>query len=279
MVELKQAISGATSVLIALPKNAIDKDYLAALQLQKIAPEKTHIVAPEAKEALWRDVFGAPARRKEFAIVIDTTRSPVEELRYEKEDGKLTIFLSHVHAFDASALRYEEHLPASDLIITIGFSSQNDAERFIESFPRKGAVRHIWLPEGNTTRLSPSNANLLGRLMARSREDVDLEVLWSFITKDDFLKTRSLPEHIPSLISTLTSIVSVPRTAVILWQAPEYELTDGIVWSLDNGLLDRLTRELGSVLEHNGYISLPRFANFVEAETEVRKLLHTAYLG
>lgn len=279
MVELKNAVLEATSVIIALPKNAIDKDYLAALQLQKIAPEKTHIVAPEEKESLWLDTFGIPPQRKEFAIVIDTARSPVDELRYEKADGKLTIFLAHTRAFDESSLHFEEYLPASDLIITVGFSSQDEAERFIESFPRKGTARHIWLPERQIEKLTPSSANLLGRIMARSREDDTFGILWSFITKDDFLKTRSLPEHIPSLIETYSAIAASPRAVVVLWQAPEHDLTDGIIWSRDGALLQALTEELGGVFKHDGYIPLPRFANFVEAETEIRKLLHAAHLG
>src|SRR3989344_5482252 len=111
MDELKQAIREARSVIIILPDHSSDKDFLAALQIQKINPEKIHLIAPAEKEQNWSDTFDIKPVKKEFAITIDTALSPVEELRYEKGDSSLTIFLTHKHAFNQAALSFAEHLP------------------------------------------------------------------------------------------------------------------------------------------------------------------------
>ncbi len=273
MNEYKSAIDEATSVLLVLPGNALDKDYLAALQLQKLAPEKTHIIASEEKEAVWEDVFGAPSGKKEFSIVVDTEVSPVEELRYEKDEHRLVIYLSHKHRFDKNAIHFEEHIPSADLIISVGFPSQKEAERFIESFPRKGSVRHMWLPESGTDKLGTSAIGLLGRLLARAREDVEAGVLWSFISHDDFSKTSLRPGTIPGLIAILQKIILLPRLVVIFWQSQEDEGVDGIIWTSDPARLAEIAGRFGEIISNHEFISLPRYLNFIEAETEVRKLL------
>jgi len=84
MNELQQALLESTSAIIVLPDTASDKDFLASLQLQKIAPEKIHLLAPEEKEEAWKEVLGTAQTKKEFALTVDTSLSPVEELRYEK---------------------------------------------------------------------------------------------------------------------------------------------------------------------------------------------------
>lgn len=278
MDELKKAISEAASVLFLLPKNATDRDYLAALQLQKMAPEKIHVVAPEDKEAAWQDAFGTSPAKKEFAIIVDTTISPVDELRYEKDNGKLSIFLSHRHRFNREAIRFEESLPQADLVVTMGFPTRLEAERFVEALPGRGGARHLCLTEDGAEmqRLPSASANLLGRIMARSREDLELGALWSFITRDDFLKTSARPEEIPSLLRAFAKIANLPRLVIVFWQFGEAGGTQGVAWSYDKTVLAKIASGIGEV-PFGEYITLPQFSNFIEAETATRKLLHPLF--
>ena len=197
----------------------------------------------------------------------------MEELRYEKGEGKLVIYLSHKHRFDQNALRFEEHLPPADLVMTIGFPSQKEAERFIESLPRKNSLRHIWLPESGREKLVASDLGLLGRVLARSREDAETGVLWSFIARDDFLKTNLRPERIPELIGVLQKIVSLPPLVIVVWQPPEREGSDGIIWTSEPAKLAEIAGHLGEIISNHEFISTPHYANFIEAEAEIRKLL------
>ncbi|MEK7576284.1 MAG: hypothetical protein AAB482_01180 [Patescibacteria group bacterium] len=282
MTELKHAIDEATSILIVLPDTASDKDYLAALQIQRIAPDKIRVVAPDQKEIEWAQIFGGSIQKKEFAISINTTLSPVDELRYQKEGDKLVVFLTHQRTFDPTAIQMGAHIPPADLIITTGFANQSSADKAIELYPRKGATRHFWLDNANTNtesitgnndkKLPQSSAALLGRLMVRSREDHDIDTLWTFITRDDFLRTNSTPTELRPLIETFSRIASLPRIATIFWQYDEHAGTEGILWSTDASVLKRMAHILGS-REDSPFVSLGMFSNFIEAEVKIRKLL------
>ena len=279
MDELKQAIREARSVIIILPDHSSDKDFLAALQIQKITPEKIHLIAPAEKEQNWSDTFDIKPVKKEFAITIDTALSPVEELRYEKGDSSLTIFLTHKHAFNQAALSFAEHLPPADLIVTMGFSTLADAEHYLELLPRQGTARHIWLEngEGEKAKLPLPSLALMGRLMVRSRHDPDLNVLWSFITRDDFTKAQTTPEDIPVVVRTLVKLTSPPSAIVTFWQYGERR-TQGVVWSENKTFIATLASKL-HVEQSDSIVPLPEFDNFIEAETETRKLLHGTLMG
>lgn len=279
MSEIKQAITTASAVLVVLPNHVRDKDYLAALQIQKIAPQKIELVAPEAKELEWKDTFGTQSSKREFVIDINTTLTPVDELRYEKTDTTLSIYLSHKGVFNEKALSWGEHRAPADLFITLGFSSEIEAKKAIESFPRKGAARHIWI-EGDTNdnrppspaKLSTVSAGLLGRLVVRSRIDTDTSTLWSFITRDDFTKTNAGPHELPSLMATYATLASLPEHALIFWQHDDAG-TQGFFRSENTSLVGDVARRLGKTPDHEHYVTFAPFANFIEAEMETRKLL------
>ncbi|MSR76097.1 MAG: hypothetical protein EXS68_00720 [Candidatus Ryanbacteria bacterium] len=279
MGDLKSAIASASAVLIVLPDSVRDKDYLAALQIQKIAPQKTELIAPEAKELEWKDTFGLERGKREFVIDINTALTPVDELRYEKTDTTLSIYLSHKGAFNEKALSWGEHRAPADLFITLGFSSESEAKKAIENLPRKGAARHIWV-EGDTnghsapatTKLSTISAGLLGRLVVRSRIDTDTNTLWSFITRDDFAKTNAGPHELPSLMATYASLASLPEHALVFWQHDDAG-TQGFFRSENAQLVNDIARHLGKMPENPHYVTLASFANFIEAEMETRKLL------
>jgi hypothetical protein len=275
MNDLKTAIREANSAIILLPDHVTDKDYLAALQLQRISPDKIHIVAPEHKENNWSDTFDIKPVKKEFAITINTEISPIDELRYEKNDNALTIFLTHKHAFNKNSLSFAEHLPPADLIITMGFSSQKEAEQVLESLPHRGTARHIWLEDktGGRAKLTTESVNLMGRLMVRSRLDPDLQVMWSFITKDDFAKADATPTDLPKLIATLNEVATLPRAAIIFWQYGD-KGTNGVIWSDNTKMIDSLSQKFEAERLNGSVMRLPMFDNFIEAETEVRKLMH-----
>lgn len=291
MHDLKAAIQESSSTLIVLPSDASDTDYLASLQLQKIAPEKMTVIAPAEKEVTWRTILGLSPQKKEFAITVDTTRTPAEELRYEKEGSTLTIFLSYQGFFDREAISIHEYIPAADLFITLGFTDRDNAEKAIEELPHKGVARHIWIPARETTpisfeqepqpkeRLTQTATALLGRLMVRSREDKEFDTLWSFITKDDFVKTNAHPTEIPGLMKSFSHITSLPRAAAIFWQYGEEQQTHGILWSDDESFIQSAARELLKNPDNHLYVSLGTFANFIEAEMATRKLLRALGRG
>ena len=262
MHELKDAILEASSVLLVLPEETTDKDYLAALQLQKLAPEKTHVIAPEAHERFWGEVFKVEPAKKEFTITVNTEISPIEELRYERVNGSIVIYLSHRNKFNKSAVVLQEHVPAADLIVTLGFASRESAERAIEALPRKGAARHIWVPDAGTQKkLESVSANLLGRLIVRSRPDPDGDALWSFVTREDFEKTGASPDVLPELVDKLASHAEIPKTVLVFWQYGEEVETNGFLWS-----------------RGKPPVRLAPSANFIEAEVSARKLLREASL-
>ncbi|MEK7643123.1 MAG: hypothetical protein AAB372_01615 [Patescibacteria group bacterium] len=279
MNELHAAITQATSVLVVVPQKASDKDYLAALQIQKLAPEKVYLIAPEEKETVWHDTFGIPLPKKEYVILVDTRRSPVEELRYEKTDDSLTIFLSHRKTFSRDALSFQERIPTADLIITVGFSSEEESEQFIENLPQHTSTQHLMLDEYMKPlaqeKISTEHAQLLGRIMARSREEADLETLWSFLTREDLVKTNAKGEDIPELVQKFADLANLPRIVIIFWQLIDEDQTTGILWSKDSALLVAASSRLGSVLPQKQYILLPEFENFVDGEGAIRKLLHS----
>ncbi|MEK7649792.1 MAG: hypothetical protein AAB367_02455 [Patescibacteria group bacterium] len=279
MGDLKSTIANASAILIVLPDSVRDKDYLAALQIQKIAPQKTEIIAPEKKEAEWKDVFGTPHSKREFVIEVDTSVVPVDELRYEKHDTTLSIYLSHKGAFNEKALSWGEHRAPADLFITLGFGSENEAKAAIENLPRKGAARHVWV-EGDSNseqmhppaKLSPVSAGLLGRLVVRSRIDTDTNTLWSFITRDDFAKTNTHPGELPSLMTTYASLAALPAHALVFWQYDDAG-TQGFFRSDDSLLVNTLATRIGKNPDNQNQVTLASFANFIEAEMETRKLL------
>ena len=280
MGDLKSAITGASAILIVLPDSVRDKDYFAALQIQKIAPQKTELIAPETKELEWKETFGLQSGKREFVIDINTALAPVEELRYEKTDTTLSIYLSHKGAFNEKALSWSEHRAPADLFITLGFLSESDAKKAIENLPRKGAARHIWV-EGDTNGHTPTNtppklstvsAGLLGRLVVRSRIDTDTNTLWSFITRDDFAKTNAGPHELPSLMATYTALASLPEHALIFWQHDDAG-TQGFFRSENAQLVADIAHRLGKTPDHQNHVTLTPFANFIEAEMETRKLL------
>lgn len=277
MNELATTIRSASHILIILSETASDKDYLAALHLQKLAPEKTYLVAPAAKEREWN---AAPAK-KEFAITIDTTRTPVEELRYEKLGDALVIYLSHRNSFQKDAVSMQEHYPQADLVVTAGFRNIADAETAIDATHQKQGARHIWLDEylgavaENSTKLAQNSTALLGRLMVRSREDKDFGILWAFLTKEDFIKTQSSPTELPSLMRALSSITNIGKAAALFWQHAENPNTEGFLWSKDASLLDSIAKERELDRDDSLILALGSFANFIDAEVETRKLLRT----
>ncbi len=276
MQELKAAITDASSIFLVLPDSASDKDYLAALQLQKLAPEKTRILAPEERESFWASTFKIEPPKREFAIIINTEISPVDELRYERVNGTVAIYLTHKQKFDKRAVSLKEHLPPADLVVTMGFSSLEAAERAIESLPRKEPARHIWIEEQKThKKLELKDANLLGRLIIRSRKDPEADVLWAFVTREDFEKTDASPEILPDLAENLSHITDMPKTALVFWQHGDAG-TEGFVWSRDKALLDFASNRLGRGAALVPYVRLMSAANFIEAEIEARKLLREA---
>lgn len=110
--------------------------------------------------------------------------------------------------------------------------------------------------------------------MARSRRDPETDALWSFVTREDFIKTGASSDDVPLLMGTFSLIADLPRLVIIFWQSAPEEGTRGLLWSDSKELIRRIgERSQNREAENGNFLSLGTFAHFIEAEAETRKLL------
>lgn len=138
-------IEKAGRVLITLPFSG-SPDHLAAtelllLHMRRLEKEITlSPTAPLPQElavlpfaALKRSL--APSR--DLAITLDTDSYPINELRYEKENGMLVVIITpKERAIPPEAVKVKEAGPKTDAIITVGLNTLSDLGDFFEKNPR-----------------------------------------------------------------------------------------------------------------------------------------------
>src|SRR3989338_6486763 len=130
---------------IVLGPESGDTELLAAHALKERLGEKAFILnAPEHLQDRWTHMFKKERPQKEFALALDTDIHPVDELRYEKEGGKLRIFLSPRGELTKDAFELEHRHVPSDMIIALGFVNETDLTRILETdTPLKNATALI----------------------------------------------------------------------------------------------------------------------------------------
>lgn len=258
--------------------------------------------APSKEIAPWQDFGGRGKSPREFIISFDLTRSPIKELKYERDANRLDIILSPASQsirredieFRYGALRY-------DLVITIGVLSPEDAAESIKAVPelfhQKPIVNidhrpanakygEINLTPGSEEKprslpemiyrllgelgiktIKPDTANALlaslfastknfalagaeefltaseligfgasaemarryvpapnslseeqlaARALARTRLDKESNVLWSTLTKEDFVKTGTAKEKIERVLVKLADVAPHAEGRVLL---------------------------------------------------------------
>ena len=284
----------AERIGIVLGPESGDADLLAAHALkEKLGPKAGILNAPEHLQDRWVHMFKKERPRKEFALELDTAAHPVEELRYEKEGGKLRIFLSPAAGTHAEltkdAFSLEQRHAASDMIIAFGFGNEDDLHRIIETdTPLKNSDALINLSTAPTTQtpletqsiISPAHRWDLGamklwsRALLRSYTEDNAGVFWAFLPKEDFQKTEQSADNIPALVADMRAVMQLPPLCIVLWQDQQAAIDNVHIFvsGTDRDALMRLAQAAETTVI-NGTITIRGFANFSEAEVEMRKLL------
>lgn len=270
---------------IVLGPEAGDAELLAAHALKERLGDKASILnTPEYLQDRWSHLFKKERPQKEFALVLNIEENPVKELRYENEGGKLRIFLSPHHELTKDAFELEQHYPVSDMIIALGFASEEKLMRLIATdVPLKDP--HALINLSPVSHKEQENAHiphmwdigtmkLWGRALLRSYMEEHDSVFWAFLPKEDFQKTNQSDDILPALIADMRHIMRMPPLCVILWQSQQTS-TDNVhilISSTDAHVMARLSVVAETPLV-DGLLIISGLTNFSEAELEARKLI------
>lgn len=272
---------------IVLGPESGDIELLAAHTLKERLGDKASILnAPEHLQDRWSHMFKKERPQKEFALVIDTDTHPVDELRYEKEGGKLRIFLSPQHELTKDAFLLEHRHMPSDMIIALGFANETDITRALETdTPLKNSAALINLshvpPEALKKDAPPPTdkwdigaMKLWSRALLRSYVEDNNTVFWAFLPKEDFQKTNQSTSILPALLANMDMVMELPPLRVILWQDQNSPANNVhiLVSGTDPAIIMQIAQAAETSLT-NGNLIIRGFANFSEAEVEMRKLL------
>src|SRR3989344_8517458 len=272
---------------IVLGPESGDTELLAAHALKERLGEKAVVLnAPEHLQDLWSHMFKKERPQKEFALTLNTDINPVDELRYEKEGGKLRIFLSPRHELTKDAFELEHrHIP-SDMIITLGFADETDRTHTLEAdTPLKNPLALI-----NLSPVSSKQSNkekplavhlwdvdamkLWSRALLRSYVEDKDTVFWAFLPKEDFQKTNQSPHILPTLVADMRAIMELPTLCIVLWQDQD-SITNNVhilVSGTDTARIMQIAQAAETPIA-DGNLIIRGFTNFSEAEVEMRKLL------
>lgn len=112
---------------------------------------------------------------------------------------------------------------------------------------------------------------LWGRAAIRSRYDEEKKSLIAVLTKDDFLKTNTVPENgLPFVLEHLEEHFLLPKNFALLWQSPQ---EDGVNCLIKNPIADAEKKNLRPSPLKNGYLEFnERFSSFQEAEEAFYKI-------
>lgn len=265
---------------ILLGPEAKDTELLAAHALKERLGEKATILnAPDNLQDRWSHLFKKDRPRKEFALALNIEENPVDELRYEKEGGKLRILLFPRNRLTKEAFELEERYPASDMIIALGFAEETGIARAIEiDAPLKNPDALINLSAQKNA--VPSSRQwdigamkLWSRAILRSYTEENGNVFWAFLPKEDFQKTGQSDGILPLLITDMRLVTALPPLCCLLWQDQEQNARVHVLISgTDQNAMERLSQAAETPLI-KGNLCIRGFSNFSEAEVETRKLL------
>jgi len=208
----------------------------------------------------------SPQNKKRGLVnLVDTSSSSLAEIVYR--------FLAH---FSLSSLT-----PETSTLLLSGIISQTDGFRkppttpqpFLHAYElmRAGAL----YPKAYLLAQTPrkiSLVQLFGRASIRSKTDPKKDVLWSFITEEDFSKTQSSAMDILPTLSRLAAEFPPHRFLVLLWQHPEEHIVHAHLHASQE-LLDFIHARTPAEFQHT-YLELQStYTTFLEAEQRVTSLL------
>jgi hypothetical protein len=118
-----------------------------------------------------------------------------------------------------------------------------------------------------------SFARLLGRALARTHIDGNLDASWTFLTQEDLKKTDNLkisPSFFYNIVRNLRELIPFCNLSLLFWQSDKdiYAMT---VADEEKNLIP-LAQQLGVSLQSKFFVTGP-FNNFSEAELHFRKAL------
>lgn len=281
----------AVRIGIILGPDAGDIELLAAHALKERLGEKASILnALDSLQDRWTHLFKKEHPRKETALALDVEQHPVDELRYEKENGVLRIFLSSQNPLPKEAFSMEERFPPSDMIIAIGFSDQEKLAHALKTetpVKNDNAVISLYsqLP-ATPLSIPPLRAEervpvwnldtmkLWSRALLRSYVEDGNAIFWAFLPKEDFQKTNQTADVLPALVTGIRRTMNIPPLAVVLWQDQNNpETSVHIIFSdIDSTVLEKLSRLTGTPITNNVLVT-GSYANFSVAEVEARKII------
>ncbi len=155
------------------------------------------------------------------------------------------------------------------------FSANTSADTFrtvselIEKGADLGKTYDVGAPKFSLERLQ-----LFGRAAVRSKTDHSRNILWSFLTAEDFAKTRATPEDIPLAAAHLAEEAPGTSGIVLLWQEAERAPIRGVVSALD--MITRALVASGEATLNSTTAKLNRtYTSFQDAETNIAALLDT----
>ena len=141
------------------------------------------------------------------------------------------------------------------------------AKELLESGADKNTLKEILAPD------KKSNATqMIGRALARTTFEEELKTSWTFLTRQDFLKTGfgATKDNLLFILRKVRSQISPADCSVIC-----YENENGagsLIFHEDENVLKNLSLGLGASME-SPYFFASGFKNFSEAETKIRQLL------
>lgn len=113
---------------------------------------------------------------------------------------------------------------------------------------------------------------LFGRASVRSKLTEDKSILWSFLTSEDFEKTKRAPSDTPSVLDFIKRSFPPHKITSLLWQGPQ-EKTIGALLVGERGLLDALASKTPGEFKSPHFSLDKKFSSFGEAEEYVTSLL------
>ncbi|MEK7647348.1 MAG: hypothetical protein AAB378_03220 [Patescibacteria group bacterium] len=113
---------------------------------------------------------------------------------------------------------------------------------------------------------------LLGRALARTHVDENAGAAWTFLTEQDFEKTRTSPSQnlFIALFKSFLKISPGQNCHLFLWK--ENSLVKGLLFSEQEKTLSAISTKLNRSPKNN-MLSLPDYNSFTEAEKKLRQLL------
>ena len=278
MHDLKSDIEQARLVGIIVPPSPTHEALLAAFAVKKAAGEKGFLLGnPGVTNDHWNMLFNEKLPPRDFALTVNTADIPIEELRYEPKGDALTVYFTSYRELDTQHFTFEEALPECDLLITVGFPNTETEQETLQRMYQNKTYKHISIARSGAATAKAGNLKLLSRMLFRSREELELNTLWSFISPDDFLKTEATPTDALALVPSMESLSGGPEFIVVLWQELGRDVT-GLVHSRNEHALQQIAANLG-VARSSTHVMLPYMGSFTEAERNVRKLLLSMGLG